>query len=135
MPPDDIGDESPTQETVWHARRVMSGDKPMVAVEEDSVVTLHKMRVVPHALWHSNLWRRCALPDWASDITDPANQFLVLTIHLASRQQRAIDTLRATLDDLRAVRRRIAEIGAKDVVGQVDEVGKRLRDIVEDLDQ
>jgi hypothetical protein len=116
-------------------RRVRLGDAEMVAVEEGNLVTLHKLRIVPSALWNSPLWRRCALPDWASTITDPANQFLVLTIHLADKEQRAIDALRGALDDLRVVRKRLAEIDAKEVVGPVDEIGKRLRALVEDLDR
>ena len=135
MPDDPTKSDGAAQQTASHTRRVQVGDRQMVAVEEGNLVTLHKLRIVPSALWNSNIWRRCALPDWASDITDPANQFLVLTIHLADKEQRAIDALRDTLDDLRAVRRRIAEIGAKEVVGPVDEIGKRIRALVEDLDR
>jgi hypothetical protein len=108
----------------------------LAAVDQgDGVVSLQPVRVVPSALWRSPLWRHCALPDWACAITEPANQFLVLTISLASQKQETIDALRATLDDLRAVRRQIAALGAKEVVGPVDEVGKRIRAIVEDLDR
>ena len=136
MPPDDIGDDVPTQETVSHARRVRSGDVEMVAVEEDGVVTLHKLRIVPSALWNSPHWRRCALPDWAANIEDPTGQFLALVVVLAAQTQDAIDALHDILADLREARRQAkAGAAAADVATLIDKVGVATRALAEKLDR
>jgi hypothetical protein len=106
-------------------------------VEENGVVTLHKLRLVPSALWRSPYWRRCSLPDWAANIEDPANQFLALTIHLAGQTQDAIDTLHDILTDLREARRQAKKAGgaAADVATLIDKVGVATRALVEKLDR
>lgn len=131
---DDTSDTPVDQQA--KSRRVLSGDKPMVAVEEGGVTALFPLRLVPRALWRSPLWHRFALPDWASNVTDPADQFLILAIGFASRPQDAVDELKTILADLREARRRSkAGAPAADVTSRIDEIGKRLLGLYRALDQ
>ena len=62
MPSNDIPDQDHPQQALGSHRIVWRGDGPMIAVDEDGVVTLHKLHVVPDALWNSEFWD-VALPD------------------------------------------------------------------------
>ena len=70
-------------------------DLPHVAaVDEDGVVRLSKLGVVPSALWRQGLL--ISLPDWAvrSNIDDPAGQFLALVVKLADERRDTVAELR-----------------------------------------
>ena len=130
--PDDISDRPVDQQ--GKPRRV---GRDLVAVEEaDGAVHLRPLRQVPGPLWRSNSWRRCALPSWANDLDNPTDQFLALVVHLASRQQDAIDALEGILTDLREARRQSkAGAPAADVTPLIDKIGIRLLDLYRALDQ
>ena len=133
--PGDISDGPVDQQA--KCRRVLSGDKPMVAVDQDGGVTaLFPMRIVPRALWRSPLWRRCAVPDWACNVTDPGEQLLILALGFANQQQDTIDTLKDLSTDLREVRRQSkAGAPAADVTSRIDKIGIRILDLYRALDQ
>jgi hypothetical protein len=130
MPPDNSGDNPPTQETVSRLRVMFRPDGTPCVVCGVAVVS--KLHVVPDLLWNSPSWSLLA-PYWAANLP-PAEKFLAMVVELDARRREAIDALKDTLADHRVVRKRFAPLGAK-VVEPVDQIGKRIRNIVEGLDQ
>ncbi len=98
MPDNDNETPDHPQPPPGEHRLVWRGDTPLMAeADAEGVVHLHPVRTVPHACWNMPFWQLCALPDWATNINDPAQQMAVLVTVLASRQLEAIDALKATI--------------------------------------
>ena len=96
MPPDDIGDDSPAQETVSHARRVWAATCRWWRSKRTASSRLHKMRIVPSALWTRPIGVGAPCLIGRATSTDPTDQFLALVVHLAAQTQDAIDALTAS---------------------------------------
>ena len=133
MPPDDTS--GPDRQATGKPRVVWRADgTPCIAIDEDGVTKIQKLTLVPHALWVTDHWDAPS-PEWATGTERPDEHFLAQVIFLDGLRRDAIDALKAALADLRVVRKRLAEIGVKDVVEPVDEIGKRIRNTVKDLDR
>lgn len=134
MPSNDIPDQDHPQQALGSHRIVWRGDGPMIAVDEDGVVTLHKLHVVPDALWNSEFWD-VALPEWAETVDDPPAQFLACLVDRVGRQRIAVAELEILLPALRELRRLIKQtVDAPDIVRRIDAIGLRARIIHAGLD-
>lgn len=69
------------------------------------------------------------------DITKPDERFLAQVVELDGRRREAIAALESVLGNLRQLRKRIAALGARDIVALFDAVGVATRDISRALDQ
>lgn len=124
--PDDLiptGDELQTGKP----RVVWRDGLPHIAVDEDGVVSLHKLGMVPTALWRQGLL--IALPDWAvrSNIDDPAGEFLALVVKLADQQRDTVAELREVRIKLKTALTLIGEApGLAAVVTRLEAALKRV---------
>ena len=80
-----------------------------IAIDEDGVVFLHKLGMMPGALWRQGLL--ISLPDLAvrSGIDDPAGQFLALVVKLADQQRDTVGELREVRINLKTALTLIGE--------------------------
>lgn len=108
---------------------------PHVAVDEDGVIGLRKIGVVPTALWRQNIL--VALPDWAvrSNIDDPGSQFLVLVIELAGQRRNTVAELREVRINLKTALTLIGETpGLAAVTARLEAALKRVNALSMALD-
>ena len=94
--PDNPIDPSIDPQTPGEHRVVWRKGTPLMAeTDDDGVVHLYPIAIVPDACWDMPYGRLCALPYWANNINDPAEQMGVLVAILGSKQLEAIDALEA----------------------------------------
>ena len=131
MPSDNTGDQDhPQQAPLGKHRAVLTADgKPMVALDEGGVITLHKLHVTPDALWHTEEFWDVSLPSWAETVGDAPSQFLAIIVDRVGRQRIAIAELEIVLARLRQARRLAKRGGADtaDLVRRIDAIGVRTR--------
>lgn len=91
----DNSNDPPTDPQTPKTRVIWRDGNPYRAEEIDGVVTLplEPIAIVPDACWNMPYWRLCALPNWANNINDPAEQMGVLVAVFGSKQLEAIDAL------------------------------------------
>jgi hypothetical protein len=101
--PDNNSPEDHPQQALGKYRIVWRDDKPMVALDQDGVVSLRSLTIVPDALWNTDAWA-APYPSWAEGVADPADRFLAMVVELDGRRRIAISELEIVLPALREVR-------------------------------
>jgi hypothetical protein len=115
---------------VWRA-----DGTPAIAIEEDGVVKIQKLTLVPHALWMTDHWD-APTPEWAAGIERSDEHFLAQVIHLDSLRRDAIEDIQTLLDRLRQARRLLKQGGDQaEIARLIDVVGLRARITLKGLDR
>ena len=132
--PDDNSPENRSQQALGKPRAVLTADGPMVALDEGGIVRLHKLHVVPDALWGTPGWH-APQPSWAANVEREADRLVAMIVELDLRRHEAIAELEILVPALRELRRLIKQSGDAAIVRRIDEIGLRARIILAELDK
>ena len=135
--PDDTIESVPENATaskdvvVW---RGFHGDKPAIAVlEEDGVIRIHPLILVPDYLWHTRHFDM-PIPSWASNLP-PRDALAAAAVELDGRRRDAIAATEIMLQRLRQARALTAAAGQVEATRLIDIAGIRARLVVHELDR
>ena len=136
MREDDTSKDFPQQAPLGKRRVVFrKNGEPAVALEQDGVVSLHKLQITPDALWNTEEFWDVSLPEWAESVDDPPSQFLAIIVDRVGRQRQAVAELEIVLPALRELRRLIKQSGDADLLQRIDAIGVRTKLVLAELDR